>query len=232
MCRRLCTAVVFVIVGIACPIGCSHGNDDADGDSPDDAGDPATVELRPGEEGGPPVFDVMASRRSVRSFADTPLTEDELARLLWAGQGITDPVHGFRAVPSAGALYPITLCVCDSSGVGRYEPETETLTVLSESDVRDELKSAALGQSAVGDAPVVIVIVAEPAVTAAKYGGRAERYCTLEAGHVAQNVLLAAFALGLGGVTIGAFDDGSVRSVLDLDDGYLPLYIIPVGHPE
>jgi SagB-type dehydrogenase family enzyme len=98
--------------------------------------------------------------------------------------------------------------------------------------VRDELKTAALSQSAVGDAPVVIVIVAKPAVTAAKYRGRAERYCVLEAGHVAQNVLLAAFALGLGGVTIGAFDDDSIRSVLDLDDGYLPLYLIPVGHPE
>ena len=232
MCRRLYAAVIFIIAGIAYPVGCTHSNDSAAGDSPDDAGNSETVELQPGEEDGPPIFDVIAARRSVRSFTDTPLTEDELARLLWAGQGITDPVRGYRAAPSAGALYPVTLYVCDSSGVGRYEPETETLVVLSESDVRDELKTAALSQTAVGDAPVIIVIVAKPAVTAAKYGGSAERYCVLETGHVAQNILLAAVALGLGGVTVGAFDDDSIRSVLDLDDRYLPLYIIPVGHPE
>jgi hypothetical protein len=119
MCRRLCAVVVFIIIGIAYPIGCSHGDDEADGDSPDDAGNPATVELRPGEEGGPPIFDVMAARRSVRSFADTPLTEDELARILWAAQGITDPLRGYRAVPSAGALYPITLYVCDPIRIRR-----------------------------------------------------------------------------------------------------------------
>jgi len=232
MCRRSYAAVMFVIAVVVWPLGCTHSDDGDGAESPGDAPNSEAVELRSGEDGGPPIFDVMAARRSVRSFADTPLTEDELARLLWAGQGITDRAHGYRAVPSAGALYPIALYVCDSSGIGRYEPETETLAVISGSDARGDLKTAALGQSAVGDAPVVIVIVAKTAVTAAKYGPRAERYCTLEAGHAAQNILLSAFALGLGGVTMGAFDDDSVRSVLDLDDGYLPLYIIPVGHPE
>ncbi|UCE27613.1 MAG: SagB/ThcOx family dehydrogenase [Candidatus Coatesbacteria bacterium] len=230
--KRSYAAVMFILAVVAWPVGCTCGNDGAGGEPPGNAPSSETVDLQTVEEGGPPIFDVMAARRSVRSFADTPLTEDELARLLWAGQGITDPVRGYKAVPSAGALYPITLYLCDASGVGRYEPETETLAVISESDLRDELETAAMGQSAVGDAPAVVVIVAKPAVTAAKYGGRAERYCTLEAGHVAQNILLAAFALGLSGVTIGAFDDDSVRSLLDLDEEYLPLYIIPLGHPE
>jgi SagB-type dehydrogenase family enzyme len=137
-----------------------------------------------------------------------------------------------RTAPSAGALYPIVLYICDPSGVGRYEPKTESIVKLSELDVRDELTTAALGQSAVADAPVVIVVVARPEITAVKYGGRAERYCTLEAGHVAQNILLAAVALDLGAVTIGAFDDDSIRVVLGLEDSYIPLYLIPIGHPE
>jgi SagB-type dehydrogenase family enzyme len=221
-----------VITGVVYSIGCANTEDYAGAELPRETDDVPAVELYAGDKNGSTVFEVIAARRSVRSFTDTPLTENELMRLLWAGQGITEPGRGFRTVPSAGALYPITLYVCDSSGMGRYDPETETLAVLSESDVRDELKSAALGQSAVGDAPVVIVIVAKPAITAAKYGTRAERYCMLEAGHVAQNILLAASALDLGAVTVGAFDDHSIRSVLGLGDEFLPLYLIPVGHPE
>ena len=48
----------------------------------------------------------IAGRRSVRDFSDQPLTLDQLSQLLWAAQGGTDP-RGFRAAPSAGALYPL-----------------------------------------------------------------------------------------------------------------------------
>jgi nitroreductase len=55
---------------------------------------------------------------------------------------------------------------------------------------------------------------------------------TLEAGHVAQNVLLEAVSLGLGAVPVGAFDDAEVRRVLELAADEAPLYLIPVGHPR
>jgi SagB-type dehydrogenase family enzyme len=219
----------LLVVGVFSPPGCGRSADNPPADSPEEI---IATDITGDEENGPPIFDVIDARRSVRSFTDARLTEEELARILWAGQGITDSARGLRAAPSAGALYPVILYVCDSTGVGRYEPETESIAVLSEIDVRGKLKAAALGQSAVGDAPVVIVIVVKPEVVAVKYGGRAERYCMLEAGHVAQNILLAAVALDLGAVTIGAFDDGSIRAVLGLDERYLPLYLIPVGHPE
>ncbi|MBM3696522.1 MAG: SagB/ThcOx family dehydrogenase, partial [Actinobacteria bacterium] len=67
--------------------------------------------------------------------------------------------------------------------------------------------------------------------TAERYGGRAERYVILEAGHAAQNILLQAVALGLGAVPVGAFDDGAVRRVLAMSASWTPLYIIPVGRP-
>jgi SagB-type dehydrogenase family enzyme len=68
--------------------------------------------------------------------------------------------------------------------------------------------------------------------TASKYGSRAERYCLLEAGHVAQNVLLQATALGLAGVPVGAFDDRRVASTLALPPKLRPVYLVPVGFPE
>ena len=53
----------------------------------------------------------------------------------------------------------------------------------------------------------------------------------LEAGHVAQNVLLGAVALDLAAVPVGAFDDERVRLALDLPNGEEPLYLVAVGHP-
>lgn len=66
---------------------------------------------------------------------------------------------------------------------------------------------------------------------AEKYRDRAERYCVLEAGHVAENVLLMATAPGLAAVPIGAFDDEAVLAALGLAAGHLPLYLLPVGAP-
>ncbi len=48
----------------------------------------------------------LAARRSVRSYADAPLTLQEVSQLLWAAQGITDPA-GLRTAPSAGGTYPL-----------------------------------------------------------------------------------------------------------------------------
>jgi SagB-type dehydrogenase family enzyme len=76
----------------------------------------------------------------------------------------------------------------------------------------------------------VFVIAAVYERTAGKYGDRAERYVHLEAGHAAQNLLLQAVALDLGGVTIGAFDDQKVQDALGLPEDQAPLYLIPVGH--
>lgn len=81
-------------------------------------------------------------------------------------------------------------------------------------------------------APAVIVIAAVYARTTRKYGEeRSPRYVHLEAGHVAQNILLQAVALNLGAVTIGAFLDDQVQPVLALSLDQEPLYLIPVGHP-
>jgi SagB-type dehydrogenase family enzyme len=185
---------------------------------------------RPAME-GPPLARVLAARRSCREFAGRELTEVETSSLLWAGQGITSP-EGFRAAPSAGALYPTTLTLVDHRGLWRYLPDRHALEKVREGDRRPRLAAAALGQEAVAEAPATIVVTAEPSVLAERYRSRAERYCLLEAGHVVQNVLLQAAALGLAGVPVGAFDDGDVLEVVELGRDHLALYLVPVGAPR
>lgn len=179
-------------------------------------------------EGGEPLLEVLAARRSTRDYGDRTLTDEEVAYLLWAGQGITSP-RGLRTAPSAGALYPMTLYYADDVALWRYEPRRHGLATVADGDARRDIARAGLDQAPLRRAPGIIVVVAKPAVTAVKYGDRAERYCMLEAGHVAQNILLTAQSLGLGACPIGAFRDGDLLNVLGLGDGYLPLYLIPVG---
>jgi SagB-type dehydrogenase family enzyme len=172
----------------------------------------------------------LGARRSLREYAAQRLTEDEVGQLMWAAQGVTSP-DGLRTAPSAGALYPLTVSVALPEGLRRYHPVGHRVEHVSSRDVRAPLAEAAVGQTWIAAAPAVFAITGNIARTAAKYGDRAERYVHLEAGHAAQNLLLQATALGLGGVSVGAFDDDRVRELVDLDDE-LPLYVLPVGHPR
>jgi SagB-type dehydrogenase family enzyme len=173
----------------------------------------------------------LAGRRSVREFRSERLNESEVAQLLWAAQGVTSSL-GLRAAPSAGALYPLELYVVTAEGTSRYDPHDHALEVISAEDLRARVQRAALRQEPVGAAPAVFMIAGVFERTAAKYGRRAPRYVHMEAGHAAQNLLLQAEALGLGGVPIGAFDDDAVAEALSLPDDHAPLYLIPVGHPR
>ncbi len=186
---------------------------------------------QPTLKGSMTVEEALARRRSVRSFTPEPLSMVELGQLVWAAQGITEPSRGFRTAPSAGALYPIELYVVTRDGLYHYVPQGHKLRLLEEADLREAVARAAGGQSCVRDAAADFVVTAVHARTAGKYGGRARQYIQIEVGHVGQNIHLQAVALGLGSVSVGAFSEERLKSVLSLPPDHEPLYIIPVGHP-
>jgi SagB-type dehydrogenase family enzyme len=176
--------------------------------------------------------ETLAGRRSIRELSGDPLTPAEIGQLLWAAQGVTD-AQGRRTAPSAGGLYPLELYAVTAEAVFHYLPADHAIRPVRDGDQRPRLRSAAFDQAPVGDAPLVVIVAAVPARTAVKYGlERARRYVDLEAGHAAQNLLLEAVALGLGGVPIGAFDDARVSGVLGLPAGEEPLYLLAIGHPR
>ena len=176
----------------------------------------------------------LLQRRSIRSYRDEPLTLEEVSQLLWAAQGITGPA-GVRSAPSAGALYPLELYLVAGNvqnlppAVYRYEPDGHRLVKIADGDRRAGLAEAALGQGSVKQAAAAFVFSAVYERTTGKYGDRGIRYVDMEAGHAAQNLCLEAVALGLGAVTIGAFEDEAVSRLLNLPGNEQPLCIIPVG---
>ncbi|MDZ7290703.1 MAG: SagB/ThcOx family dehydrogenase [candidate division KSB1 bacterium] len=175
--------------------------------------------------------EALAKRRSIRAFSSAPLALEEIGQLLWAAHGITEKTDGLRTAPSAGALYPLEIYVVMEWGVYHYLPHNHELTRTRENDLRRELWRAALRQECLREAPLVFIIAGVFERTMWKYGERAQRYVYMEAGHVAQNLLLEATALGLGAVPVGAFHDEEVEKVLKLPKEQSALYLIPVGRP-
>ncbi|MBU4374291.1 MAG: SagB/ThcOx family dehydrogenase [Euryarchaeota archaeon] len=189
----------------------------------------------PKYDSGTSVEQALLERRSVREYKDEPLKLTEVSQILWAAQGITDPIRGFRTAPSAGALYPLEVYVVIGNvegvakGVYKYEPNEHELVKIRNGNVRDEMAVAALGQTWVREGAIIIVFSAVYERTTQKYGDRGIRYVHMEVGHAAENVYLQAVSLNMGTAVVGAFDDEEVRKILNMSDVEHPLYIVPVG---
>ena len=186
-----------------------------------------------------PLEEAITRRRSIRRFSSQPLSQLQLSQILWAAQGITHAPLKFRAVPSAGATYPLEIfVVCGQNGIEEtgdgiyhYNIDSHSLTLHHKGDARFELARAALDEEMIYQAPVDIAICALYERTVLHYGRRGERYIHIEVGHAGQNIYLEATSLGLATAAIGAFHDEPVREVLRLKEPYKPLYIMPVGRP-
>ena len=227
----------ILVLTVLLPLGCACSNP-APTLPPTPTPTPAavtTVQLpEPRLKSDVSLEEALLKRRSVREYANLPLTLEDVSQLLWAAQGITAEWGG-RTAPSAGALYPLEVYLAVgnvenlAAGVYKYKPERHELVKVRDDDVREELAKAALGQNWVKEAAIDIVIAAVYERTTKKYGDRGVKYTHMEAGHAAQNIYLQAVALDLGMVTIGAFYDDRVKDSLGMPRNETPLYVIPVG---
>jgi SagB-type dehydrogenase family enzyme len=186
----------------------------------------------PNFKGNISVEEALKKRRSQRNYKPVPLSLKELSQILWATDGKTSDWGG-RTAPSAGATYPLEIYVIvgDVEGLKPalyyYEIDTHSLKLIKEGDLRIELSKAALNQSSIKTAPIVVVISGIFERTTGRYGKRGERYVYMEVGHCGQNIHLQAEALGLGTVMIGAFEDEKVKKVLGIKEEIF--YLCPVG---
>jgi SagB-type dehydrogenase family enzyme len=188
-----------------------------------------------------PIVEVLRKRRSTRSFSPKPLSMDDLSFLLWASTGIQRREQGyeFRTAPSAGALYPIeTYLVVNNvenmeKALCHYNIETHSLEKLKSGDFAEKMAHAALEQKTCIEAPVVLIWTAIFERSKWKYAQRAYRYVYLDAGHIAQNLALAATGIGLVSCQIGAFFDDEVNQIVGVDGvEESVIYLSVVGHPR
>jgi protease I len=190
------------------------------------------ITLPPPKLTGPASLEqVLAKRRSGREFSGKALDYEQIGQLAWAGQGITEPSTGRRTAPSAGEIYPITLYIATPEGFFAYNPEQHALEQFSSSDLRGKISAVAAQQKAIAAAPCDIIIAGAIKKLAPKFSNKSRRFMMIEAGHVAQNILLQAVSLNLVAVPLGGYETPNVAAACNLPEGLEPVYIVAVGYP-
>jgi SagB-type dehydrogenase family enzyme len=179
-------------------------------------------------------------RSSVRRYSRTPLTLEELSFLLWCTQGIKEVIPGsatFRTVPSAGARHALeTYLLINnvdtlSAGLYWYSALRHGLILIDDGDqLADQLVTACLGQRFVAQSGATFIWTASSYRMTWRYSERGYRYFFLDAGHVCQNLYLAAEAIDCGVCAIAAFSDDAVNEFLRIDgEEQFSLYLATVG---
>jgi SagB-type dehydrogenase family enzyme len=185
----------------------------------------------------------IESRRSLRTYAAFPLSLDELSFLLWCTQGVkpesTDKFT-LRTVPSAGARHAFeTVLLINrveglAPGLYQYDAADHGLIAWkSPADIAAQVVEACLNQPMVDHCAAAFLWIAERTRMAWRYGERGVRYLFLDAGHVCQNLHLAAESIAAGACAVGAFSDDDLNGLLGLDgEDRFVVYMACVGKRE
>jgi len=194
---------------------------------------------------GPSLWKVLAKRRTVREFSSRPIPWSVISTLIHSAAGITgfalipnsaDIRQNLRAWPSGGGLYPLELYPVllegPHAGAYHYDPVDSVLECLKPGHLRDRIRPHILTIAQELDAPLLFLLSGRLDRTMKKYGERGYRFVWLEAGHLAQNLILASVAKGLSTCPLGGFHDDAIRETLSIDNDETILYAIAVGFPN
>lgn len=162
----------------------------------------------PDKQGGKPLMECLALRRSTRSFSQEPLALQDLSNLLWATFGLNRP-DGRRTAPTARNTQEVLLLVVRGDGVWRYEGREHALVRELSLDARDRF----------GGAPVTLL-----------YAAPEGPYAGMHVGSLYQNAGLYCASAGLANVVKGT-GVSALNAELRLPKGYRVLIVQSVGRP-
>lgn len=188
---------------------------------------------------GPRLDDALRDRRSQKGpFAQRPLSLAELGALLDLSLGARPEAVSLRPFPSAGGLYPVEVyvatldCASIERGIHHYDPLKHALAKLSPCPPPGDLARLIFADNLREGAAAALIFTGVFERSQGKYGERGYRFVLLEAGHAAQNVLLAAQAMGLAGAPIGGFCEDALGAAMGLDgEKESPVYVVLLGRP-
>jgi SagB-type dehydrogenase family enzyme len=196
--------------------------------------------------------DAIEQRRSARSYSQEPFTLEELSYLLWCTQGVQRTAtvkdssgqennRTYRTVPSAGARHPFETYLFINkvegleAGMYRFKAVDHGLVeVMKDPSLASAIVNGCLGQVWMARAAVIFIWVADVRRMTWRYVERGYRYMFLDAGHVCQNLYLAAQSIDAGVCAVAAYDDDKMNELLGLDgEKRFVIYIGATGktHP-
>lgn len=170
----------------------------------------------------------------VKSWSSQGLSAQEMSQLLWAAYGYSSTGH--RTVPSAGPTYGLQIWLSNSTGIYQYNPQTHSVTQKVSGDKRADITGTNQGQVGAVNAPAVFLI-AYDSLLGGDSGIIPHNWPIVEAGCVAQQLLVEASAWGMSGniVSLGLEEwngakAASIRSIFGVQQSIIPLLLLPIGH--
>ena len=147
-------------------------------------------------------YDVIKTRRSVRSYKPDPIPDDVLKRVLDAA----------RIAPSGSNRQPWKFIV------------------VKDEETKKKLVPACHNQSWMAEAPLIIAACAQE-LDYNRGGYMGKLSGVMDATIAFTHLILAARAEGLGTCWIGAFDNERVKEILGVPEGWNVAALTPLGYP-
>lgn len=184
---------------------------------------------RPPEQLGVDLMTALKNRHSDKTYVETPVTTEQLATILWAANGVNRE-NGKRTAPAPMNMPYLQIFVISRDGASLYHPAGHTLSSVSPKDIRNALPK----QAAYASASHLLLLVADLSqFTKPEIATESKLlWAHCNAGHIGQNVYLAAAALGLSTCMVANINLETARSELRLRDDQIPLYLMPLGHSK
>ncbi|MGB9603126.1 MAG: nitroreductase family protein [Limisphaerales bacterium] len=180
----------------------------------------------PRQTGGAPIMEALKNRKSTREFSTRPIEIKTLGEILWAGFGINRPENLHRTAPSAMNSQEIDIYIAIKEGVFLYEPKTNGLIKISDSDVREKISNQQFNKTA----PVVLVFVADYSRSKAQPPQR-QLYAYIDTGFISQNIYLYCASEGLGTV-IHELNRTQTAKLLNLKPNQEVIMAQSIGYPK
>ena len=168
----------------------------------------------------PPPLDIdmiyeeaLFRRMSVREFTEEPVTDEDLATVLWAAYALRD--DGKRTVTAINGSHAAIIYVLREDGAYTYDGVNHSLVLYKEGDYRDII----LRQY---PAPIQLGLCWDTRKTE-------KNLAAVELAEIGQNIALIANALGLGTVVTGQHPPAiEPLGLPEYEEGVI---LMPLGHP-
>ncbi len=149
-------------------------------------------------------FECIRKRRSIREYKDIDIPREVLINVIDAA----------RYAPSAGNLQPWKFII------------------ITDEEKRRKIADICSQQFWMEQAPVHLILCCAVEKPSVHYGPRGEMlYSIQDCAMAAQNVMLAAYEVGLGSCFVASFVEDDLRAIADISERIRPQAVITLGYP-
>jgi SagB-type dehydrogenase family enzyme len=165
--------------------------------------------LPPQKNGGMPLMEALANRKTNRDFTQQELSNQQLSNLLWAASGVNRE-DGRRTAPTARNAQQIEIYVLNKEGAYLYEPKEHILKLIITGDHRAKGAS----QEHFQECPLMLIFVANYDKMTDFSDETKAMYEGTDTGNISQNVYLYCASEGLATCVLGSIHRVKLQELL------------------